>query len=100
VIAVALTCWPANILYSEEDEGYIADVADLVACSAFGATPEEALREVAVARAAWMEAATAAGCVSGSCASRDGAEGASLRWAASGSAGADHRNRAATRRLS
>ena len=46
-----------NIFYSEEDDGYIADIPDLVACSAFGATPEEALREVEVARAAWIEAA-------------------------------------------
>jgi predicted RNase H-like HicB family nuclease len=25
-----------NIFYSEEDEGYIADIPDLEACSAFG----------------------------------------------------------------
>ena len=41
-----------NIFYSEEDRGYIADVPDLEACSAFGATPEEALREVQIAKAA------------------------------------------------
>jgi predicted RNase H-like HicB family nuclease len=35
-----------NIFYSEEDEGYIADIPDLSVCSAFGITPEEALREV------------------------------------------------------
>ena len=28
-----------NIFYSEEDNGYIADIPDLVACSAFGAGP-------------------------------------------------------------
>ena len=50
-----------NIFYSEEDRGYIADVPDLEACSAFGATPEEALREVQIAKAAWLEAAEAAG---------------------------------------
>ena len=48
-----------NIFYSEEDEGYIADIPDLEACSAFGATPEEALREVEIAKAAWLEAARA-----------------------------------------
>jgi predicted RNase H-like HicB family nuclease len=32
-----------NIFYSEEDEGYIADIPDLEACSAFGKTPAEAL---------------------------------------------------------
>ncbi len=41
-----------NIFWSEEDGGYIADIPDLEACSAFGATPEEALREVQFAKAA------------------------------------------------
>ena len=50
-----------NIFYSEEDEGYIADIPDLKYCSAFGDTPEEALREVLIARAAWLEAARAGG---------------------------------------
>jgi len=50
-----------NILYSEEDGGFIADIPDLDACSAFGATPEEALREVERAKAAWIEAAKEAG---------------------------------------
>ena len=50
-----------NIFYSEEDEGYIADIPDLEACSAFGSTPEEALREVNVAKQAWLEAARAEG---------------------------------------
>lgn len=31
-----------NIFYSEDDEGYIADIPDLKFCSAFGETPEEA----------------------------------------------------------
>jgi len=46
-----------NIFYSTEDEGYIADIPDLEACSAFGETPEEALREVGIAKKAWLEAA-------------------------------------------
>ncbi|MEW6754562.1 MAG: type II toxin-antitoxin system HicB family antitoxin [Candidatus Latescibacterota bacterium] len=50
-----------NIFYSEEDGGYSADIPDLVACSAFGTTPEEALREVQVAKRAWLEAAQAEG---------------------------------------
>ena len=48
-----------NIFFSEEDGGYIADIPDLAACSAFGATPEEALREVQIAKAAWLETARA-----------------------------------------
>jgi predicted RNase H-like HicB family nuclease len=50
-----------NIFYSEEDGGYIADIPDLEACSAFGETPEAALRELELARAAWMEAAKESG---------------------------------------
>ncbi|HEX8181795.1 MAG TPA: type II toxin-antitoxin system HicB family antitoxin [Pyrinomonadaceae bacterium] len=50
-----------NIFYSEEDEGYIADVPDLLMCSAFGQTPAEALAEVERAKQIWLEAARAAG---------------------------------------
>lgn len=46
-----------NLFYSENDDGYIADIPDLKLCSAFGASPEEALREVLKARDAWLEAA-------------------------------------------
>lgn len=35
-----------NIFYSDEDDGYIADIPDLKFCSAFGETPGEALAEV------------------------------------------------------
>src|SRR5205085_9245629 len=50
-----------NIFYSDEDEGYIADIPDLEACSAFGGTPEEALNQVQIAKALWLEAARAEG---------------------------------------
>ena len=50
-----------NVFYSEEDEGYIADIPDLKHCSAFGKTPEEALREVLKAKEAWLESARANG---------------------------------------
>jgi predicted RNase H-like HicB family nuclease len=50
-----------NIFYSEEDEGYIADIPDLRFCSAFGNTPAEALAELEIARAAWLDAACAEG---------------------------------------
>jgi predicted RNase H-like HicB family nuclease len=46
-----------NIFYSEEDEGYIADIPDLEACSAFGETTLEALQEVEIAKSLWIEAA-------------------------------------------
>jgi predicted RNase H-like HicB family nuclease len=44
-----------NLFYSEEDGGYIADIPDLKSCSAFGPTPEEALREVQIAKTAWLK---------------------------------------------
>ena len=50
-----------NIFYSDEDGGYIVDVPDLSACSAFGSTPEDALAEVEKAKEAWLDAAKAEG---------------------------------------
>jgi predicted RNase H-like HicB family nuclease len=50
-----------SIFYSTDDGGYIADIPDLRCCSAFGATPEEALREVQVAKALWLETAHSSG---------------------------------------
>ena len=50
-----------NIFYSDEDQGYIADIPDLDSCSAFGNTPEEALAELEKAKAAWLEAARESG---------------------------------------
>lgn len=50
-----------NVFYSDEDEGYIADIPDLKFCSAFGETPEAAVREVQIAKSAWLEAAQTAG---------------------------------------
>ena len=50
-----------NIFYSEEDEGYVADIPDLAHCSAFGETPEQALAEVLKAKTVWLDAAEAEG---------------------------------------
>jgi predicted RNase H-like HicB family nuclease len=46
-----------NVFWSEEDECYVADFPDLAHCSAFGATPQEAVAEVTLAKEAWLEAA-------------------------------------------
>ncbi|MDR4507707.1 MAG: type II toxin-antitoxin system HicB family antitoxin [Candidatus Brocadiaceae bacterium] len=50
-----------NIFYSNEDDGYVADIPDLKNCSAFGVTQEEALEEVLRAKEAWLETASAHG---------------------------------------
>ena len=46
-----------NVFYSEDDEAYIADIPDLKYCSAHGATPQEALEQVLIAKEAWLEVA-------------------------------------------
>jgi predicted RNase H-like HicB family nuclease len=53
--------YPANVFWSEEDEGFIAVASDLPGCSAFGETQHEALAELQSAIVAWIEAARAAG---------------------------------------
>ncbi len=50
-----------NIFFSEEDGGSVADIPDLRACSAIGSSPEEALRELQIAKNTWLESAKAAG---------------------------------------
>jgi len=50
-----------NIFYSAEDRGYIADIPDLAKCSAFGASPAEALSELMTAKEAWIDAARSSG---------------------------------------
>ncbi len=46
-----------NIFYSEKDKCYVADIPDLKYCSAFGDTPEEALKEVIAAKEIWLKTA-------------------------------------------
>lgn len=48
-----------NIFWSDEDDEYIAIVPDLRGCSASGATPEEALKEIQIAKSLWLESARA-----------------------------------------
>lgn len=43
------------IFPDEEDGDYIAIVPDLRGCSAFGDTPEDALREIQIAKQLWLE---------------------------------------------
>jgi predicted RNase H-like HicB family nuclease len=46
-----------NLFSSDEDKAWVADAPDLKSCSAFGNTPEEALRELEIAMDAWLAAA-------------------------------------------
>lgn len=46
-----------NIFYSDNDNGYIADIPDLKNCSAFGETQNEALKQVLIAQKIWLEEA-------------------------------------------
>ena len=60
-IQVDVSAYHIDIFYSKEDGGYIADIPDLETCSAFGDTSDEALRQVEIAKAAWLEAARVEG---------------------------------------
>lgn len=53
--------YPLNLFWSDEDEGFIAEVPDLPGCSAWGETEADAAREAQDAIAAWLQAAEAAG---------------------------------------
>jgi predicted RNase H-like HicB family nuclease len=50
-----VTDYHINVFFSIEDGCWVADIPDLRYCSAFGDTPEDALREVLVAKEAWLE---------------------------------------------
>jgi predicted RNase H-like HicB family nuclease len=56
-----MPAYPINVFWSDEDKAWIADVPDLTYCSAFGDTPHEAVAEVELAIAAWLEAASSSG---------------------------------------
>jgi predicted RNase H-like HicB family nuclease len=45
------------VFWSDEDQAYIADIPDLKTCSAWGATPEEAVRQLEIAKQAWLAVA-------------------------------------------
>lgn len=43
-----------HVTYSSADRAYVANIPDHKFCSAFGATPEQAVREVMRARNLWL----------------------------------------------
>ena len=45
-----------DLFWSDEDECYIANLPDFQFCSAFGDSPEEAVRELIIAAEGWLEA--------------------------------------------
>lgn len=49
--------YPVTIFYSEEDQGYIALAPDLKGCSAFGESPQEAMKELETAMELWLAVA-------------------------------------------
>ena len=46
-----------TVVWSDEDGAWVADAPDLKSCSAFGATPEQAVAELGVAMDAWLAVA-------------------------------------------
>ena len=61
MIDPAMNHYAIIVFWSDEDGAWVADVPDLKSCSAFGATPEEAVAEVRIAMEAWLAAARDAG---------------------------------------
>lgn len=53
--------YSARIVWSDEDDGYIATAPELDGISAFGETLEEALTELGIARDLWLEESCASG---------------------------------------
>lgn len=53
--------YPVKLFYSEEDKGYIAVIPDLPGSSAFGDTPEKALKKIKIVEKMWLEAAAKEG---------------------------------------
>ena len=53
--------YPIEVYWSEEDEIWVATIPDFRYCTALGDTPEEAVAEVLVAKAAWLESAREGG---------------------------------------
>jgi len=50
-----------HVFYSDEDRSWVADIPDLEACAALGATAEQALAAVEKARNLWLASARDAG---------------------------------------
>ncbi len=50
-----------NLFLNEANGLWVADIPDLPGCSAHGETPEEALREVQLAKQGWLEVAQEVG---------------------------------------
>lgn len=46
-----------NLFWSDEESAWVADVPDLYPCTAFGATPGEAVAEAQTVIAAWLDVA-------------------------------------------
>jgi len=53
--------YPIDVFWSDEDDAWVADVPDLAYCSALGDSPHEAVAEVEIAMAAWLDAARSSG---------------------------------------
>ena len=54
---ISMSEYHINLFWSDEDDCWLADIPDLKFCSAHGDTPDEALREVMVAKKAWLATA-------------------------------------------
>jgi predicted RNase H-like HicB family nuclease len=56
-----VTEYAVNIFCSDAGGGWIADISDLEVCSVFRKSAAEALGEMRIAKAAWLESGGASG---------------------------------------
>lgn len=54
-LAMAAKKYPIAVFYREEDEAWVAEIPDLIYCSAQGSTTQQALKEVLIAQELWLE---------------------------------------------
>jgi predicted RNase H-like HicB family nuclease len=52
-----MTEYHINVFWSDEDGQWIAEIPDLKGCSASGDSPEEAVKEVQIAKELWITVA-------------------------------------------
>ena len=53
--------YAVTIVFSDTEEAYVADVPDLKSCRAVAGTPEEALKQVLLAKQLWLDVALSEG---------------------------------------
>ncbi|MCD4783586.1 MAG: type II toxin-antitoxin system HicB family antitoxin [Candidatus Eremiobacteraeota bacterium] len=54
-MSYSLYDYNVKVFFDKEDDDFVAAIDEICGCSAFGNTPEDALRELEIAYKAWLE---------------------------------------------